>query len=244
MYLEREEKASNGYYIVLALNLVVGLWNCGIALAGNSDVADILAVQLNWGDKADFNNTMISAAGVLGLTIGALTSKFVIECGRVRAILLANLVITVVTIPYIFAQSLWLFVLTKVIFGIAAAIIVNASSLYIAETTPPQHETVFGVLINCGIVNGILIIYLLGLILPEKTDPEAATDSFWRVSYCLPLLTVVITTPLWLFVFRTEPVKFLLAKVQLSGGHHSPSYEETLAVIKKNYNLPEREMQQ
>ena len=42
-------------------------------------------------------------------------------------------------------------------------------------------------------------------------------DNLWRVSYSLQLVPTLITTILWLFYFKTEPVQFLLTKAEKQG---------------------------
>ena len=52
MYLERDVRPSNKYFLAVALNLMLGVFTCGFAIDGNTDVGDILAVKLNWGHNA------------------------------------------------------------------------------------------------------------------------------------------------------------------------------------------------
>ena len=106
----------------------------------------------------------------MGLTIGSVGSSFVTDLGRRRAILLSNVVITLMTIPYFFILNFWVLFFTRFIMGVASCVIINATSLYISETVPNEWQSFMGCAINLGIVIGIFIVYLFGLLLPDTDD--------------------------------------------------------------------------
>ena len=88
MYLERDVRPSNRYFLAVALNLMLGVFSCGFALVGNSNVGEILAVQLNWEKNNVTRNTIwISTSATIGLTAGALLSKPITARGRRMAII-------------------------------------------------------------------------------------------------------------------------------------------------------------
>jgi len=240
-YVEHKEIPGVAHYFGLALNLAMGCFNCGYALAGMTVVGDILAVQLDYEDKKAYYNTMISALTVLGLTIGAIASKPVVQMGRRRSILLANALITLVTIPNFWVNNFAVLCVLRFILGLCSAVIVNATSLYIGEAIPGVYMSTLGTTINTGIVTGIFITYVFGLFLPDPSKgPEgyqaALVDDLWRVSFSLQLGSVLITTLLWLLVFKNEPIKFLLARAE-SQGHGSKAHYEAHKVLKLNYGL-------
>ena len=138
MYVERRESPSNCWLGLVTTNVALGCMSAGFVLAGNTDLVDIWAAQNKWGDNKDRNNTAISSAAVLGLTIGAMTSKFVTDWGRRRASLLSNAVITLATLPYFLTSNFWALLITRLIIGIASAYLINAGSLYIAEAVPSE----------------------------------------------------------------------------------------------------------
>ena len=102
------------------------------------------------------------------MTIGAICSNLVTEWGRRRSILLCNVMIAVVTLPNFFIDSYWYFVFERLIMGFAAAISVNATSLYFSESLPTEHQSKVGISINIGIVFGIFATGVFGLLLPAK----------------------------------------------------------------------------
>ena len=168
MFIESNQKPSSARMMGIATNVVIGCFNCGFVLAGTLDVIDVWNVQFGWGDKSTRNNTVISTCAVLGLTLGSIFSKLITNFGRRRAILISNVIITLITIPYFFTKNFWVIASTRFVFGIAAAFIINASSLYISETIPVEFQSKVGISINLGICSGIFITQLFGLLLPTK----------------------------------------------------------------------------
>jgi len=52
MFVESKEKPTVGHLMGVATNILLGCFNIGFVLVGNTDVGDILGVQLSWGDNA------------------------------------------------------------------------------------------------------------------------------------------------------------------------------------------------
>ena len=138
MYFEKEEEPSKGYLLLYATNVGLSVMVAGFVLAGNTDLVDVWAVQNNWGDNKDRNNTAIASSGVLGLAVGSILSKMVTDYGRRRSILFSFAMCTLVTIPYFFTSNFWALLSTRLIMGFFSAIIINACSLYTAETVPSK----------------------------------------------------------------------------------------------------------
>ena len=151
--------------------------------------------------------------------MGSMFSKPILAMGRRRTILGCNAVITLMTIPYFFTSSIVLLAITRFIIGCCAALIVNSTSCYVGEAVPTEYQVYVGTCINTGMVTGIWITNCFNLSLPywgedEQAPPEASDTILWRVSYSLQLLPVAVTTVCWLCIFRTEPLKFLIAKAE------------------------------
>ena len=113
-----------------------------------------------------------------------------------------------------------------------------ACSLYISETVPTEKQPILGTTINLGIVLGFFIVYSFGLLLPSEKDTQEAleNDQLWRVSYSLQLVNVFITSVMWLTLYRTEPVEFLMRKAE-EKGRDSDAFKEALSVIGRNYGV-------
>ena len=82
------------------------------------------------------------------------------------SIILMNLLIALITIPTFLTSNYWIIITQRFFLGFLSAVIVNASSLVISETFPTEIQTTFGIVINLGIVVGILVNQLFGLALP------------------------------------------------------------------------------
>ena len=169
MYVEHKEIPSKLHFWGLATNLAVGCFNAGFVLGGTTVVGDILAVQLDYVDEKAFFNTVISAIAVLGLMMGAIFSKPILQLGRRRSILFANVFITLATIPNFWTSNFAVLCTSRFFLGISSAVIINASSCYIGEATPTVYLVTVGTTINTGIVSGIFITYLFGLLLPDPS---------------------------------------------------------------------------
>lgn len=134
-------------------------------------------------------------------------SKVITAFGRRLAIILMNLLVILVSIPTFFTDAYWVLVVQRLALGFFTAVIVNGSSLYISETYPTEIQTSFGVVLNLGIVSGILTMSLVGLALPEKDDVQGCKDDeLWRICYGLQIAPAVISTLMWLVWLRNEPL--------------------------------------
>ena len=100
-------------------------------------VGVILADQLNWGDKADLYNTIISASSIAGITIGSLAAGQICGLGRRRAILYSNVVVMIST-GMMLVLNLWVISVARFIQAFAAGVILCASNIYLAETIPAK----------------------------------------------------------------------------------------------------------
>ena len=103
-------------------------------------------------------------------------------------------------------------------------------------------QAVAGVNINFGIVSAIFVTYCFGLLFPAKTDTAALMDDYlWRISYSLQLIPVAITTAIWLFWLKTEPIQYLVTKSEKTAG--DKVYNQCLAAISANHEAADREDQ-
>ena len=237
MYIEHREIPSKGYFWGKAITIGFTVWTCGFALSG-AGVQQSLDAHEDWKEEnVNFNNTELSSICVLGLTLGSVFSKpFTENLGRRATLLLANAVIVVVTIPCMFMLNLYVLSACRFILGFVAALQVNGCSLIVAESIPTRYQNTVGTSINSGIVMGIFVANLFNLLLPYNDPAASKEDKIWRVSFSLHLVSVVINVPLWLFVFRHEPLRYLVAKAELAG-KDSKAYRKALSAICDNYGV-------
>ena len=127
---------------------------------------------------------MIAFVEVFGITIGSFAANVCVQYGRRKTIIYSLLVILVTTCMTL-VQNFWLIVIGKLIFSTACGLTLIASNVYINETIPRAQQSLFGNLINFGIVTGIFMQLAFGLAFPDiKDQPEEAKKTqLWRVAY-------------------------------------------------------------
>ena len=241
--------------MTLAVCLCMGCWNAGFTLGSNNNVGYIMAAQCNW-ETDSKKNTWMSSMAVLGLMIGSIFSKPVLQIGLRFTILCCNACIVAITIPNFFVSIDTFYWLTtsRFLMGVFSAVIINATAAYIGETVPKEHQVSVGTVINTGIVLGLFVTAAFDLCLPAKVTEEEIIkgwktqedyeklmdDELWRVSYSLQLLNVIATTVMWLVLYKHEPLKFLISNAEKSG-KKSWHYAAALKTIKANYNNPDED---
>lgn len=139
-------------------SLVLACMQAGFAIGSNNQVGPILAVQFNSVDPT-FLQTLLTSAVIVGMVLGSWLSGWILEYGRRRTIIIACLGI-IVSASCSLALNLPTIIVAKFFQGIAAANIINASNLFIIETSPANSVGLFGSFVNIGIVLGLSIYFL------------------------------------------------------------------------------------
>ena len=173
--------------------------------------------------------------------MGAMLSKPILALGRRRSILISNAIITVFAIPFFFFEAVWILAGSRFIIAFCAALIVNASAVFIGESVPDVYKAYLGTTIQLGNVIGICTTNIVNLALPywaadEPIPTEAYETNVWRISWALPVIPAIVSSLFWLFFFKNEPLKFLITKAE-SDGKDSKAYADALRVIGENYLL-------
>ena len=173
-FVEHRERLPKSYFWLLAVNITTGcvqtgfiLNSAGINQVRNSSNFDmkfqalkqslirnlielflelqVLNVQEDWPkDRVEFNQTFLVSLSIFGLMVGSLFSKPILVIGRRLSILICNLIIALMTIPFFFCKAVWILATARFIIGCCAALIVNASSTYIGETAPTAYKPYLG----------------------------------------------------------------------------------------------------
>ena len=73
------------------------------------------------------------------MMLGAMSSKPILAHGRRKIILICNIVLLLLTIPYFFTSNYAVLCITRTILGFVAAVIVNASATVIGESVPVEY---------------------------------------------------------------------------------------------------------
>ena len=157
-----------GYLLALVANLTLGTMTVGFVIAGNNQVGSILELKLGWEDykEAQFWNTVISSAGIVGLITGSFTCGHLLSAGRRKIIIQMIILACIAIIPTLFLNK-WAIIIGKFTLGLASGSIIVASSIYLNETVPVEKSSLFGFSINFGVVLGMTICFVLGLGLPN-----------------------------------------------------------------------------
>ena len=146
-----------------------------------------------------------------GLVVGSFAVGPLIKYGRRKVIIWMNILAAISIVPTLFLSTYLIFI-GKFFFGFASGCLIVACSIYQNETVPAEKDYWFGFTTNFGVIIGITLCLVFGFALPDPTkDPVAAADdSFWIFILCIPEIIIAICLPLWLFVFKTESLKFCL----------------------------------
>lgn len=82
-----------GYCFAYCAVWGLGTWQTAWALGGNGNTTAIFAAKLDW-DKDDtiFYNTIISSAAIVGIAIGSLAGGKLLQYGRRKPVIIAQLI--------------------------------------------------------------------------------------------------------------------------------------------------------
>ena len=79
-----------GYCLAYTIVLGIGSWQCSWTANGNTNTTPIFEAKLEWDkDEAILYNTIISTAGMLGITIGSFLGGSILKFGRRRAVIIS-----------------------------------------------------------------------------------------------------------------------------------------------------------
>jgi MFS family permease len=210
--LSSERRGRMCYLIVLNLHLILLVSSAGFVLAGNNQVGAVLAIKNDWGTKTDLNNTIISSVGITGLILGSLLSSKFVGMGRRKYAMINCLIIMISVLPTIIFPDLWVICIGRFIFGFAAGANITCASMMQGETVPKANASLFAATINLGIITGIMVCLFTGLPILDLSDAEAIATWLWMIVYGFPIATSFISILLFLFVFKEEPIDYLISK--------------------------------
>ena len=150
---------------------------------------------------------------MLGITIGSFAANVFVPYGRRKTIIVSNLVIVVATILTLIL-NFWTIIIGKFIFSVASGVILIATNVYLNETIPRHLNSLFGNVVNFGIITAIFLEESFGLLFPDINDnPKEAMDTqLWRVAYGFQIIPCVISTILWLTCHAYDSPQFIVDK--------------------------------
>ena len=114
----------------------LGVWYCTFAISGNAQTTPVFEAKLGWTeDETILYNTIISAAGPVGLSIGSFLGGPLIKIGRRKGAIIAN-VIGIVGPLISMIGSIPFLTLGRIFLGVAAGAYNVIFGKMIVENTP------------------------------------------------------------------------------------------------------------
>ena len=179
---------------------------------GNTNTTDVFQARFGWtDDETVLNNTIISSAGVVGLTIGCFLGGSLITYGRRQTAILAQLIAIVGSLICMIATVPFL-TIGRVLCGTSGGISSVVFGKMIMENMPEKTAAKYASLQGAAICIGFLVALPMGAILPDPDDYEAnKEDELWRIIYMAPAMIGVIVICCVLFIFNLEPIAYCIA---------------------------------
>ena len=116
-------------------------------------------------------NTVVSSTGIVGLIVGSFGAGLVVKEGRRKSIISMSVICVLGIVPTLFL-NIWAILFGKFVYGVAASVMIVASSLYLQETVPAEKSATFDFTTNFGVILGITINLVMGLILPQDSEEQ------------------------------------------------------------------------
>ena len=121
---------------------------------------------------------------VLGITFGRLYGAKFVNKGR-KLCLLASVFVGFVAIALMMVLNIYVFLLGRFIYGVAAGLFSSVGPRYVEECSPPQYLSLFFTIYTFGISLNRPFVMMADLLVP--TDPTVfATTNAWRYFILVP----------------------------------------------------------
>lgn len=217
------------YLLAFTFVYGLGMWHVTWTLAGNSQTTDVFKAKYEWTeDETITYNTIISSAGIVGLTVGCIFSGSLIKAGRRKAAIVAQTLAIIGSLVTMLGGVAF-FSIGRVILGAAAGCQIILFGKSINENMPEKLGARFAMFVNASVCLGFLPCYGMGAILPDPEDFEAnKVDEKWRVIFLVPAIIGVFSLIMLLLVFREEPITYCIVNAR---------DEEAIRHMKKVYRF-------
>lgn len=205
--MEFQGKVNFGLMMATYLTSGMSSFAVGFALAGYNGAGPVLEAEKPWDH---IYTVLITAAGILGLMMGALLADYIIPFGRWRSALIANLIVIVSCAPMMM-MAVWIQMIGRIMLGFGGGMFTVINSVWIAETMPAEKIGAIGTSINFGIVSCFLVAALIqGLTLPDVDAGEDVTPMSWRWGFMAPGVFAIASLLMWMLLIRSDSLFFLI----------------------------------
>jgi len=173
---------------------------------------------------------LLATLSMGGVGLGSLISGMILKNGRIKIIMICNIVSIIATF-----MSIWLnwtlMLIGRFIFSFVAGIAVAAAPKIIEETVPPHLiDRGFGQSSNAIICFGLFLSMVVGIAAP--TEPrDLGTSDFWKIFYLIQVPFLVISLVLMIFYHKYDSLQ-----------HHVKRGEKDVAMIILGRVYPQEEI--
>ena len=161
--------------------------------------------------------TYFLSAPAMGITAGAMFGGKALKYGRKKPMILFNIIGIGACICSVF-ENYYIMLGGKIVFGVAAGVLVTIGPRVIQETVPAQHfDKGFGAMTNVGIdilvlANTVLIMTMPKLDKKKNNKEELEKNQTWKIVYLIPIPLFAMSLLLMLMCVRHESVGHLISK--------------------------------
>ena len=200
-----------GYCLAYTIVLGIGAWQTSWTANGNTNTTPIFEAKLEWDkDEAILYNTIISTAGMLGITIGSFLGGSILKFGRRRAVIISQSISMIGALISMFTTESTL-TIGRLLLGTGGGCMNVTLGKLITENIPQSIQSSFAMAHNFFLGLGVFVVLLFGLVLPDQEDLEAnKEDEMWRVIWLGPVAIGIFTITMTLFVMDLEPVAYCM----------------------------------
>jgi MFS family permease len=102
-------------------------------------------------------------------------------------------------------------ILGRFLMGLGSGIITVIASVYMGETIPSRLLGIYGIAVNFGIVNGLLITSVLqGTLLPSSNEVTESVITALRFNFATPGILAALNIGMFLFTLEKDSLFFLM----------------------------------
>ena len=160
---------------------------------------------------------MAQTVCIFGAAIGALSCSWFLSLGKFRLIYILNGILVIGVGISLIGEALWIICIGRFIWGISFGAFSVVCAKYVNEITPVELIGVYGAMLQLLLCFGAALPGTLALAYPVPFINNVSKDSFyvqnyWRIIWCLPLITSFLQILLLSTCFRHETPQYYLEK--------------------------------